>query len=174
VSRLKLRSEADVGATSHSPPQNANECQAEEWGTHSNSTKPTRRHAFVFFEFAAPSIKKIENTIFKTITSLLRKETLVEQALDECHEMLALDWDMYRAATESLRRTDAAAFDLDIRDADKLEAGQLEPKVASIETRITDLFQRTAHAFKSGDEDSLRHNSRFKFRRELPKASGLH
>lgn len=81
---------------------------------------------------------------------------------------------MYRAATESLRRTDAAAFDLDIRDADKLEAGQLEPKVASIETRITDLFQRTAHAFKSGDEDSLRHNSRFKFRRELPKASGLH
>ena len=151
--------------------------------------------------------------MFKTITSLFRKETLVEQALDECHEMLALDWDMYRAATESLRRTEAAAFDLDIRDADKrvnkyerdvrrkvithltltgddvtaglvvvsvvidierigdytkniyelaqthsakLEAGQLEPKVASVETRITDLFQRTARAFKAGDEDSAR------------------
>ncbi|MFT4689309.1 MAG: phosphate transport system protein [Limisphaerales bacterium] len=151
--------------------------------------------------------------MFKTITSLFQKENLIVQALNECHEMLALDWDMFRAATESLRRTIGSPSELDIRDADKrvnkferdvrrkvithltltgddvssglivvsvvidierigdytkniyelaqthsdkLEAGGLEPQLVSLESRVGDLFQRTALAFKNGDEDSAR------------------
>lgn len=151
--------------------------------------------------------------MFKTLSSLFRKENLIDQALDECHEMLELDWEMFQAATEALRRSESAPPNIDIRDADKrvnkaersvrrkvithlsvtgddisaglvvvsvvidierigdytkniyelarthsakLEAGSLEVRVDSVEKRISELFQRTAKAFKDGDEDTAR------------------
>lgn len=151
--------------------------------------------------------------MFKTLTSMFQKENLIEQALNECHEMLALDWEMFQESTKALRETETAPPVLDIPDADKrvnkyerdvrrkvithlsvtgddvtaglvvvsvvidierigdytkniyelarthaakLDAGNLEDQLASVEKRITDLFQRTAKTFKDGDEEGAR------------------
>ena len=151
--------------------------------------------------------------MFESLTSLFNKESLIEQALNECHEMLALDWQMFQASTETLRHTEGTEPKFDIADADKrvnkyerdvrrkvithlsitgddvtaglvvvsvvidterigdytqniyelarthatkLHAGKLEDQLASVEKRIADLFQRTAKAFKDGDEESAR------------------
>tara|TARA_B100000676_G_scaffold287301_1_gene317703 strand:+ start:461 stop:1132 length:672 start_codon:yes stop_codon:yes gene_type:complete len=151
--------------------------------------------------------------MFNTLTALFRKENLIEQALAECHEMLALDWEMFQASTEALRRSDDNEPKIDIADSDKrvnryernvrrkvithlsvtgddvsaglvvvsvvidierigdytkniyelakmhpprLNGGSLEDKVADVEKRTSDLFQRTAKAFKEGDENVAR------------------
>ena len=151
--------------------------------------------------------------MFKSLTALFQKENLIEQALDECHEMLALDWQMFQASTEALRRSDDAEPKIDVADMDKrvnkyerdvrrkvithlsvtgddvsaglvvvsvvidierigdytaniyelakthpdrLNGGSLEEKVAAVEKRTADLFQRTSKAFKEGDEDAAR------------------
>jgi len=57
--------------------------------------------------------------MFESITSLFRKENLIQLALDECHEMLDLDWRMFQASVESLRRSDTADVAMDICDSDK-------------------------------------------------------
>jgi len=151
--------------------------------------------------------------MFKSLTALFQKESLIEQALNECHQMLAMDWEMFQASTEALRRSDHADPQIDIADMDKrvnkyerdvrrkvithlavtgddlsaglvvvsvvidierigdytkniyelakshpprLGGGSLEEKVASVEKRAADLFQRTARAFKGGDETEAR------------------
>ena len=151
--------------------------------------------------------------MFESLTSLFRKENLIQQALNECHEMLELDWKMFQASVESLRHSDTNQLAIDIRDTDKrvnkyerdvrrkvithlsvtgddvsaglvvvsvvvdierigdytkniaelaekhqakLDGGSLEDRLASVEKRTGDLFQRTAKAFKDGDEDEAR------------------
>lgn len=57
--------------------------------------------------------------MFKTLTSMFQKENLIEQALNECHEMLALDWEMFQESTKALRETETTPSALNIPDADK-------------------------------------------------------
>jgi phosphate transport system protein len=151
--------------------------------------------------------------MFESLTSLFRKENLIQLALDECHQMLELDWNMFQASVESLRRSDSNEIALDIRDSDKrvnkyerdvrrkvithlsvtgddisaglvvvsvvvdierigdytkniyelaqkhqakLQGGSLEERLSSVEGRTGELFQRTAKAFKDGDEEEAR------------------
>ncbi|MBL6766132.1 MAG: hypothetical protein ISQ14_14345 [Verrucomicrobiae bacterium] len=57
--------------------------------------------------------------MFESLSSMFRKENLIQLALDECHEMLELDWQMFQASVESLRRSDSNQVTIDIRDMDK-------------------------------------------------------
>jgi phosphate transport system protein len=151
--------------------------------------------------------------MFESLTSMFRKENLIQLALDECHEMLELDWQMFQASVESLRRSDSNQVTIDIRDMDKrvnkyerdvrrkvithlsvtgddvsaglvvvsvvvdierigdytkniyelaekhpnrLGGGSVEDRLASVEKRTGDLFQRTAKAFMDGNESEAR------------------
>ncbi|MBC8214656.1 MAG: hypothetical protein ISR90_06640 [Candidatus Marinimicrobia bacterium] len=52
--------------------------------------------------------------MFKQIFNLFKSESLYSQALGECHEMLDIDLEMFKASIESLRKNDSAEIPIDI------------------------------------------------------------
>jgi phosphate uptake regulator len=57
--------------------------------------------------------------MFKQIFEIFKSDSLYEQALIECHEMLDIDLTMFKASIESLRKSDSADIDIDIYKMDK-------------------------------------------------------
>jgi phosphate uptake regulator len=57
--------------------------------------------------------------MFKQIFNMFKAESLYEQALGECHEMLDIDLTMFKASIESLRKSDSADINIDIFSMDK-------------------------------------------------------
>lgn len=57
--------------------------------------------------------------MWKNLLTLFKKDNLYTRALDECHAMLDMDWMMYEASVESLRRSDTGEIQMDIRARDK-------------------------------------------------------
>jgi phosphate transport system protein len=57
--------------------------------------------------------------MFRDILKLLSKDNLMEQALQECHEMADICHEMVVASVESLRRRDDASVDVDVLAMDK-------------------------------------------------------
>ena len=57
--------------------------------------------------------------MFKQIFEIFKSESLYEQALVECHEMLDIDLTMFKASIKSLRKADSADIDIDIFAMDK-------------------------------------------------------
>ena len=52
--------------------------------------------------------------MFKQIFEIFKSDSLYEQALGECHEMLDIDLTMFKASIKSLRKSDSADIDIDI------------------------------------------------------------
>jgi len=57
--------------------------------------------------------------MFKQIFKLFKSDSLYEQALCECYEMLDIDLAMFKASIKSLRKNDSAKIDIDIYEMDK-------------------------------------------------------
>ena len=57
--------------------------------------------------------------MFKQIFEIFKSDSLYEQALSECHEMLDIDLTMFKASIESLRKSDSAEIGIDIFAMDK-------------------------------------------------------
>ena len=57
--------------------------------------------------------------MFKQIFEIFKSDSLYEQALSECHEMLDIDLSMFQASIKSLRESDSADIDIDIFAMDK-------------------------------------------------------
>ena len=57
--------------------------------------------------------------MFKQIFEIFKSDSLYEQALTECHEMLDIDLTMFKASIQSLRKSDSAELDIDIYAMDK-------------------------------------------------------
>ena len=57
--------------------------------------------------------------MFKQIFEIFKSDSLYEQALGECHEMLDIDLTMFKASIKSLRKSDSAEIDIDIYEMDK-------------------------------------------------------
>ncbi len=57
--------------------------------------------------------------MFKQIFKIFKSDSLYEQALKECHEMLDIDLTMFKASIQSLRKSDSAELDIDIYAMDK-------------------------------------------------------
>ena len=57
--------------------------------------------------------------MFKQIFEIFKSDSLYEQALVECHEMLDIDLAMFRESIQSLRKSDSADIDIDIFAMDK-------------------------------------------------------
>ena len=57
--------------------------------------------------------------MFKQIFEIFKSDSLYEQALTECHEMLDIDLTMYKTSIQSLRKSDTAEIDIDIYGMDK-------------------------------------------------------
>jgi len=57
--------------------------------------------------------------MFKQIFEIFKSDSLYEQALTECHEMLDIDLTMFKASIQSLRKSDSADIDIDIYAMDK-------------------------------------------------------
>ena len=57
--------------------------------------------------------------MFKQIFEIFKSDSLYEQALGQCHEMLDIDLTMFKASIESLRKSDSAEIDIDIFAMDK-------------------------------------------------------
>ena len=57
--------------------------------------------------------------MFKQIFEIFKSDSLYEQALIECHEMLDIDLTMFNASIESLRKSDSAEITVDIYAMDK-------------------------------------------------------
>ena len=57
--------------------------------------------------------------MFKQIFQLFKTDSLYEQALIECHEMLDIDLSMFKTSIKSLRKSDSAEINIDIYDMDK-------------------------------------------------------
>jgi len=57
--------------------------------------------------------------MLKQIFEIFKSDSLYEQALGECHEMLDIDLTMFKASIKSLRTSDSAAIDIDIFAMDK-------------------------------------------------------
>jgi len=57
--------------------------------------------------------------MFKQIFEIFKSDSLYEQALVECHEMLDIDLTMFKASIASLRKSDSAEIDIDIFAMDK-------------------------------------------------------
>ena len=57
--------------------------------------------------------------MFKQIFEIFKSDSLYEQALEECHEMLDIDLTMFNASINSLRKSDSANIDIDIYALDK-------------------------------------------------------
>ena len=52
--------------------------------------------------------------MFKQIFNIFKSDSLYEQALLECHEMLDIDLTMFRESIKSLRKSDSAEIKIDI------------------------------------------------------------
>ena len=57
--------------------------------------------------------------MFKQIFEIFNSDSLYQQALGECYEMLDIDLTMFKASIESLRKSDTAEIDIDIYEMDK-------------------------------------------------------
>ena len=57
--------------------------------------------------------------MFKQIFEIFKSDSLYEQALGECHEMLDIDLTMLKESIKSLRKSDSADIDIDIFKMDK-------------------------------------------------------
>ena len=57
--------------------------------------------------------------MFKQIFKIFKSDSLYEQALGECHEMLKIDLSMFKASINSLRKSDSSDIDIDIYEMDK-------------------------------------------------------
>mgnify|MGYP006158920567 FL=1 len=57
--------------------------------------------------------------MFKQIFEIFKSDSLYEQALIECHEMLDIDLTMFKASMDSLRKSDSSDIDIDIYAMDK-------------------------------------------------------
>ena len=57
--------------------------------------------------------------MFKQIFGIFKSDSLYDQALSECHEMLDIDLTMFKASIHSLRKSDSAEIDIDIFKMDK-------------------------------------------------------
>ena len=57
--------------------------------------------------------------MFKQIFEIFKSDSLYEQALGECHEMLDIDLTMFKASIKSLRKSDTAEIDINIFEMDK-------------------------------------------------------
>jgi len=57
--------------------------------------------------------------MFKQIFEIFKSDSLYNQALTECHEMLDIDLTMYKASIKSLRKSDTAEIDINIYAMDK-------------------------------------------------------
>ena len=57
--------------------------------------------------------------MFKQIFEIFKSDSLYQQALGECHEMLDIDLTMFKASIKSLRKSDSASIDIDIFEMDK-------------------------------------------------------
>ena len=57
--------------------------------------------------------------MFKQIFEIFKSDSLYEQALSECHEMLDIDLTMFKASISSLRKSDSSKIDIDIFAMDK-------------------------------------------------------
>ena len=50
--------------------------------------------------------------MFKQIFEIFKSDSLFEQALSECHEMLDIDLSMFQESIKSLRESDSADIDM--------------------------------------------------------------
>ena len=57
--------------------------------------------------------------MFKQIFEIFKSDSLYDQALNECHEMLDIDLTMFKASIKSLRKSDSSEIDIDIYEMDK-------------------------------------------------------
>jgi len=57
--------------------------------------------------------------MFKQIFEIFKSDSLYEQALRECHEMLDIDLTMFKESIKSLRKSDSAEINIDIFAMDK-------------------------------------------------------
>ena len=57
--------------------------------------------------------------MFKQIFEIFKSDSLYEQALIECHEMLDIDLTMFKASMDSLRKSNYSEIDIDIYAMDK-------------------------------------------------------
>jgi len=57
--------------------------------------------------------------MFKQIFEMFKSDSLYEQALGECHEMLDIDLTMFKASIETLRKSDSVDINIDIYEMDK-------------------------------------------------------
>ena len=57
--------------------------------------------------------------MFKQIFDIFKSDSLYEQALSECHEMLDIDLTMFKESIKSLRKSDSADIKIDIFAMDK-------------------------------------------------------
>ena len=57
--------------------------------------------------------------MFKQIFEIFKSDSLYEQALSECHEMLDIDLTMYKESIKSLRKSNSAEINIDIYEMDK-------------------------------------------------------
>ena len=57
--------------------------------------------------------------MFKQIFEIFKSDSLYEQALSECHEMLDIDLTMFKESINSLRKSDSSEIDIDIFAMDK-------------------------------------------------------
>ena len=57
--------------------------------------------------------------MFKQIFEIYKADSLYEQALSECHEMLDIDLTMFKESIKSLRKSDSADINIDIFEMDK-------------------------------------------------------
>ena len=57
--------------------------------------------------------------MFKQIFEIFKSDSLYEQALTECHEMLEIVREMYNESTNSLRHSDTVEIPIDIYAMDK-------------------------------------------------------
>ncbi len=57
--------------------------------------------------------------MFKQIFEMFKSDSLYEQALSECHEMLEIDRKMFNESINALRNSDSAEIPIDIYEMDK-------------------------------------------------------
>ncbi len=57
--------------------------------------------------------------MFKQIFEMFKSDSLYEQALSECHEMLEIDREMFNESIKALRQSDSADIPIDIYAMDK-------------------------------------------------------
>ena len=57
--------------------------------------------------------------MFKQLFEIFKSDSLYEQALEECHEMLDIDLTMFKESINSLRNNDTAEINIDIFEMDK-------------------------------------------------------